>query len=118
MNQVIFRNITKGVRVAALTKDGKLDVRCAVAFGPKAGRNDAAALMMTVYIAGRIQGAGARGGVIRNADEPAWRTRVPLWTDPSEQKRQLDMAALLLTTKLGVDYELRLPTTVVKIKGA
>ena len=94
-----------------LTRDGKLDARAMVAYGP-AGRNE---FMLTVYLLCTYEGAGTRGGTaIQNFDIPVYRERVPNVTTDAEQAQRLEFMLNIAAVQQDCDYKLRLPISTKK----
>lgn len=117
MSDVYITNTNGKKRIAQLTKDGMLDVRCAASFTPKAiGWSEDKALMLSVYVKARSPAAGARGGQIRYADELVWRDTAPRWMDADTQHKKMETEVLLFATRTGVDFKHRLPVSVRIVK--
>jgi len=88
-----------------LTKNGKLNVRTAVAYGT-VGKGQ---FMLTVYVSCVYVNAGKRGGKIEAMDVRAWRETVDNTMSEDDQRTKLEFALNVCAHTLDCDYELRLP---------
>lgn len=90
-----------------LNKDGKLNVRTAVAYGNKGE----GMFVMTVYVMCVPQNAGVKGGNVEDQsyDIRAYREIIPNTTTHAEQYSKLQFMLNIVATRLECDYELRLP---------
>jgi hypothetical protein len=94
----------------ALNRRGKLDVRCASAYTPRS-KEGLKQLMLSCYISAAHVNAGKRGGNVHNADICVERTFVPEYTSEEAQARRLEFMATIAATRIGVDFEHRLPVS-------
>ena len=90
-----------------LDKDGKMDARTAVAYGPRGEGK----FMLSVYFKCLSTSAGKRGGRTEDmhADVRAWRETVPNTMPEEEQRRRLEFNLNVQAHQLEADYVLRLP---------
>ena len=90
-----------------LTKAGMLDVRTAVAYGPRGSGT----FMLSVYVVCVPKGAGMHGGKVEDQrmEVRAYREYVPDTTSHETQRQRLDFMLNIVATRLGYDYVLRLP---------
>ena len=93
--------------VAALNRRGKLDVRCAASYIASPGKDSQ--FMLSVYVSAAYVNAGKRGGEIRIMDVCVAREYAPTYTPHEEQARRLEFMATIAATRLGTDFEHRLP---------
>ena len=88
---------------AKLTRDDKLDIRCAGAY-------TGTRIMLSVYVmclaSIKPRSAETAG---RLTEICVWRKEVPNWTSHEEQRKLLDFHATAAATKIGCDFEHRLP---------
>lgn len=100
--------------VATLNRRGKLDVRCAAAY--QTGPHDTRRLTLSAYVSAAGVNAGKRGGAVRNAGICVEREFVVSHTSEEEQARRLEFMATIAATRIGTDFEHRLPISTRKPK--
>lgn len=94
--------------VAALNRRGKLDVRCAASYNALEV-NGFKTFMLSVYILASHVNAGKRGGEIHDADICVERQYVPNYMSRADQAQRLEFMATIAATRIGMDFEHRLP---------